>query len=211
MRQPKRYWLFGSLNADVQKTAADRRLKLSCFLPFAEASVRVRLLDGNELPIENDDGCPVILYSEELRLRGPMRIPYGRRTSRTLHLFGFMRQFFNATISVNVPGEYWQRCRYVVMEASSSDVDRWRTDGEGLQPCGPEGIYLEMSCRKLASARAHAMFLLITKASARRRMERLIRKQPVLLRQNEDVALGASELMSKLYRGSDNPWLTEDI
>ncbi len=211
MREPGTYWLSGFLNAGVQKAETLRRLVLDVFLPFSAAFVTVRLLDRNLQEVEDNDGRPVTLCELELLLNGPMGIPAGPEYQRPRELFGRERQFYCRNITVNVPAEFWRESAHVAMDIAPLGVGGNSAVHAAPWQRSPEQIYLEMSRRKLNSFRTPILFLLISKAHAARRIERIIQKQPVLLRREPAVMVGLSSMMVKSFRGGDCPLLTEEV
>ena len=206
-----RSWLSGFLNVWLQKAGASRRLMLDVFIPFASAFVTVRLLDRNQQEIEDNDANPVTLFESELLLDGPVGIPLEQKYQRQQQLFSGQRQFYHGNIPFDITDDVWRRCAHIVLEIAPIDTRDDSAVREQMLRCEPDLVYLEMSCKKLASGRPPALFLLISKEQAARRMEKIIRKQPVLLRRDQAVMLGLSSLMVKLFRGGDGPLLTEEV
>lgn len=204
-------WLAGFVIAEVQNIGSSTPLTLHIFIQCSEASVVVRCLDRNEQVINGDNGEAIVLCDKRLSLCGPGSIPIGFPHQRPGRLFGRYRQFYRASIAVEASKEVWRQTAYVELDVMPgglhSPPSNQRESSSGDTDC----IHLEMSRKTLMSVGKNNLFLLITREQAARRMQKLIRRKPVLLGQRQAVMLGLSNLMVQLFRGGDTPLLTEDF
>lgn len=211
VRGNRKEWLCGYLKAVVERTASSLHLTLNTSVAFEDATIAIRLLDGNQQEVEDEDGQPITLLAAELKLSGPTSIPFCLDNLRPIELFGPQRKFSTGSVSVDIPKLLWKQTRYVVVtirpktlaEKSAASGDRTQNSGE----C----ICLEMSCKKLITARKSALFLLISKTQAAKRMKRILEKHPVLCGKNRVARSAAPNVHIKLFRGGDTPLLTEKI
>lgn len=211
MKRSLREWLAGFVIAEVQNIGSGTPQTLQMFIQCSESSVVVRCLDRNEQVINGDNGEAIVLCDKRLSLCGPGSIPIGFPYQRPGQLFGRYRQFYRTSIAVEISEEVWRQTTYVELDMMigglHSPPSNQRESSSGDTDC----IHLEMSRKTLTSVGNNNLFLLITREQAARRMEKLIRRKPVLLGQRQAVMFGLSNLMVQLFRGGDTPLLTEDF
>ncbi|MEZ6033200.1 MAG: hypothetical protein R3C17_08920 [Planctomycetaceae bacterium] len=184
---------------------------MNTFIRSSEAFAVIRCIDRNERAIVGVDGKPLTLCNIEMSLAGPRPIPFGLRYQRPRQIFGRYGQFYHDSILVDVPKDLWRKVAYVELDMFTGGLHSEAEWQDESSTADAAWIRLEMSQKKLVSVGKETLFLLISKVQAARRMEKIIREQPVLLGRDQAVMVGLSSLMVKLFRGGDGPLLTEGL
>lgn len=211
MKRLRRSWLSGYVLADLKKSQDSRRLTLNIALPFDHAVVTTQMLDRNQQAVESEDGRPITLLTTNMALSTPNGIPFCYQNLRPIQIFGRKRQFFMGSLSLEIPELHWKLSRYVVLMISPATPSNQNSSVEVNSHGSAECVYIEMSCRKLVTGKRSVLFLLISRAEAAKRMNRILKMQPALCGKSHKARSAASSLMIKLFRGGDTPLLTEKI
>jgi hypothetical protein len=210
MKSPSPNWTSGFAVIVSRKVGSQRHLNIECGVPDWElVNLRIHLLDKHHDPIHVADQSSGLNIDERLESTAVEKVPLKEPYMRAAAMFN-TRTLRTIQASIKIPEFYYKKAHRFVLNITRAVKAGEETPNEAPSANPADCIWLETDRRafKRRDEGFGALFWLVTKVQADRRIEEMIRTFPRLRRDDRATCDALFSLWLRLFSG-DSPLLYE--